>query len=64
MRTSCENCGEDISLPNKKNKARKTSNHNHSIVVCRQCGHKNFIDAITRYNAKREDYTGKKEDFY
>jgi RNase P subunit RPR2 len=63
MRITCESCGEEISLPNKKNKARKTSDRNHSIVVCRQCGHKNFVDTISRYNAKREDYTGQKGDF-
>lgn len=63
MKVTCENCGEDIALPNKKNKARKSSNRNHSIVVCRQCGHKNFVDTVTRYNEKREEYTGHPSDF-
>jgi RNase P subunit RPR2 len=63
MKITCESCGEDITLPNKKNRARKTSNKNHSIAVCRQCGQKNFVDTITRYNSKREDYTGEPSDF-
>ena len=60
MKVTCDNCGDDVNLPNHKNKARKTSNRNHSIVICKQCGYKNFVDALTRYD-KREDYYRGKE---
>jgi RNase P subunit RPR2 len=62
MKVICESCGDEVVLPNKKNHARKTSNKNHSIVMCRQCGHKNFVNALTRYDLKREEYTGRKDD--
>lgn len=61
MRVTCENCGENISLPNKKNRIRKSSNKVHTITVCKQCGHRNFVDAITRYDNDK-DYSSKLPD--
>ena len=63
MEIICGNCGESVKLPNHKNKARKTSNKNHSIVICKQCGQKNFVDTVTRYDLKREEYTGRPNDY-
>jgi DNA-directed RNA polymerase subunit RPC12/RpoP len=63
MRIICSNCGEEITVPNHKNKAHKSSDKNHSIVLCRQCGHRNFVDTVSRYNGKREEYTGEASDF-
>ena len=54
MRITCEKCGENISMPNKKHQIRKSANKNHSIVTCKHCGHKNFVDTVTRFNAKRD----------
>jgi hypothetical protein len=49
MNITCEKCGADINVPNKKNQMRKSCNKTHRIVMCKSCGCTNYVPVLFRY---------------